>query len=126
MSEGDNKETLFVKEGVEINDTEVTEEVAVRVARELQTDFFLNTGGHSEKFPEKSHNRRISALASLEQGPNCSLLSAPTQPTHGRFTHDRHHRGPWRAHSGDSAVLLRVRNIPLERFRLQLRLLWPF
>ncbi len=29
------EKTLFVKEGVEINDTEVTEEVVVKVAREL-------------------------------------------------------------------------------------------
>ena len=35
LSERDNKETLFVKKGVETNDAEVSEEVVVKVAREL-------------------------------------------------------------------------------------------
>ena len=40
-------------------------------------------------------------------------LGSYTGPTRGRrFTHDGHHREPGRAHSGDSAVLLRVGDMP--------------
>ena len=40
-------------------------------------------------------------------------LGSYTGPTRGRrFTHDGNHREPGRAHSGDSAVLLRVGDMP--------------